>query len=227
MPEPVRLLIADDHALFREGLVELIRRWSDFEVVGTAQNGHEAVQLAAKLQPDLILMDVRMEPMGGVEAAGIICRADSRVRVVMLTMSNLGEDMFEALRNGAHGYIGKEEPADRLHDHLRSVMQGQTAFSSAIAAQVIAEFAGVPEDTESAGPSLTRREREVLRLVVDGLSNEEIANELHFSEASVKKHLGRIMSKLHMRNRVQVAVFGVRSGLAQPTQPEGVADRLP
>jgi DNA-binding NarL/FixJ family response regulator len=214
---PSRVLVVDDHALFRDGLVALIGRWPDFDVVGTAADGEEAVRLASEVRPDLILMDVRMPGMGGVKATEVIRRSDDRVRVVMLTMSNLGEDMFQALRNGAHGYMSKDEPADRLHDHLRAVLHGETVLSSPLAAKVLAEFAQ-PAGARRSPPgngevTLTRREQEVLRLVVEGLSNEEIAGQLHFSEATVKKHLGQIMAKLHLRNRVQVAVYGVRKGL--------------
>lgn len=193
----------------------MIGRWPDFEVVGTASDGACALERTAALKPDLILMDVRMAGMGGVEATARISRLDHKVRIVMLTVSSLGEDMYQALRNGAHGYVSKDEPADKLHDYLEAVMEGQTALSSALAARVLVELSGRREGA-GADPnaSLTRREREVLRLVVEGLSNEEIAHELHFSEATVKKHLCKIMAKLHMRNRVQVAVYGVRTGIA-------------
>lgn len=211
------VLVVDDHALFRDGLVALIGRWPDFDVVGTAADGWQAVRLARTLHPDLVLMDVRMTPMGGVEATRRICLENPEIRVVMLTMSNLGEDMFQALRHGADGYLSKDEPADRLHDYLAAVMRGETALSSVLAAQVLAEFGGVggrgAHPAADAGQSLTARERDVLRLVVDGLSNEEIAAALHLSEATVKKHLGRVMAKLHMKNRVQVAVYSVRQGL--------------
>ena len=210
------VLVVDDHALFRDGLTALISRWDDFEVVGTAADGAEAVRLARSLRPGLILMDVRMEPVGGVEATAAITAADPDVRVVMLTMSSLGEDVYQALRNGAHGYLSKDERADRLHEYLAGLMRGEAAMSSTIAARVLAEF-GLPGGSGTAVPPaherLTHRERDVLRFLVDGLSNEEIAQQLYLSEATVKKHLGSIMTKLHVRNRVQVAVFGVRQGI--------------
>lgn len=213
---PVTTLLVDDHALFRDGLAALIGRWDDFVVVGAAADGAEAVRLAAALRPRLVLMDVRMQPMGGVEATRRITAADPDVRVAMLTMSSLGEDVYQALRSGAHGYLSKDDPADRLHEYLAGLMRGEAAMSATIAARVLAEMAG----PASGGPGgltaaerLTARERDVLRLLVDGLSNEELATRLHLSEATVKKHLGSIMTKLHMRNRVQVAVYGVRQGL--------------
>lgn len=213
---PTTVFVVDDHALFRDGLTALISRWDDFVVVGTAADGAEAIRLARTLRPGLILMDVRMEPVGGVEATAAITAADPDVRVVMLTMSSLGEDVYQALRNGAHGYLSKDERADRLHEYLAGLMRGEAAMSSTVAARVLAEF-GLPGGSGSPIPPaherLTHRERDVLRFLVDGLSNEEIAQQLFLSEATVKKHLGSIMTKLHVRNRVQVAVFGVRQGI--------------
>lgn len=210
------VLVVDDHALFRDGLTALIGRWDDFEVVGTAADGADAIRLADCLHPQLILMDVRMEGIGGVEATRRITAADPDVRVAMLTMSSLGEDVYQALRSGAHGYLSKDEGADRLHDYLAGLMRGEAALSPTIAARVLAEF-GAPSASGRRIPSpherLTLRERDVLRLLVDGLSNDEIARELFLSEATVKKHLGSIMTKLHCRNRVQAAVLGVRQGL--------------
>ncbi len=216
---PTTVLVVDDHALFRDGLIALIGRWPGFEVVGSASDGTAAIRLAQQLAPRLVLMDVRMAGMGGVEATREITAADPGVRVVMLTMSSLGEDIYQALRNGAHGYLSKDESADRLHDYLIGVMKGEVAFSSTIAAKVLAEFGTTSRrgalPVPPAHERLTSRERDVLRLVVDGLSNEEIGRELHLSEATVKKHLGSIMTKFHMRNRVQVAVYGVRQGIVE------------
>jgi DNA-binding NarL/FixJ family response regulator len=221
MPEPpgtpATVLIADDHTLFREGLAALISRWSDFELVGSAGDGHEAVRLSRRLQPQLVLMDVRMPVLGGVEATRQIRVGQPATKVVMLTMSTLGEDVFEALRNGAHGFLSKDEPPERLHDFLVDVLKGEVALSGAIAGKVLAEFGGIGPRAAT-GPSggresLSPRERDVLRLLVDGLSNDEIARRMCVSEATVKKHLGRVMTKLHLRNRVQVAVYSVRIGL--------------
>lgn len=214
--EPTTVLVVDDHALFRDGLIALISRWPDFEVIGTAADGAEAVRLAAALHPGLVLMDVRMDGMGGVEATRLITEADPSVTVAMLTMSNLGEDVYQALRNGALGYLSKDEPADRLHAYLSGLMRGEAAMSSAIAARVLAEFGaqgGTARPVPPARERLTHRERDVLRLLVEGMSNEEIARDLFLSEATVKKHLGSIMTKLHVRNRVQAAVLGLRQGI--------------
>jgi DNA-binding NarL/FixJ family response regulator len=204
----------DDHRLFREGLAALIERWDDFMLIGSAANGEEGVELALRLAPDLVLMDVRMRGMDGVEATRLIHRNRPSTRVVMLTTSNLGEDVFDALRNGAHGYVSKDEPAERLREHLRSALKGEVALSSSIAGRVLAEFSRSGDTTQMpSSASLTARERDVLRQLVDGLSNEQIARALCVSEATVKKHLGRVMGKLHVNSRVQVAVYGVRQGL--------------
>ncbi|MBU4335646.1 MAG: response regulator transcription factor [Actinobacteria bacterium] len=212
------VLVVDDHTLFRDGLTSLIGRWDDFEVVGSACDGAQAIERAAQLRPELVLMDVRMAGIGGVEATRVITAADPEVRVVMLTMSNLGEDVYQALRNGAHGYLSKDEPADRLHEYLAGLMRGETALSSSIAAKVLAELTGPTGRASSPVPlpaheRLSGRERDVLVLLVEGMSNDQIAHALLLSEATVKKHLGSIMTKLHLRNRVQVAVFSIRQGL--------------
>ncbi len=210
---PVSVVVVDDHRLFREGLAALIDRWPDFELVGQAASGEDGVELVRRLGPDLVLMDVRMAGIGGVEATRLVHEARPSTRVVMLTMSSLGEDVFNALRNGAHGYLSKDEPAERLHDELVSVMDGEVALSSAIAGRVLAEFSGASAARRHPANVLTSRERDVLRQLVEGKSNEEIADALCVSEATVKKHLGRVMAKLHVNTRVEVAVYSVRQGL--------------
>ena len=211
---PTRVLIVDDHRLFRDGLAALIARWDDFDLVGSAADGADGVELARRLAPDLVLMDVRMPGMDGVEATARIHEHRPATRIVMLTTSSLGEDVFNALRNGAHGYVIKDEPAERLHAYLQAVMRGEVALSSAIAGRVLAQLSVVNTRSSPAPVSvLTSREREVLRQLVDGLTNEEIAVNLNVSEATVKKHLGRVMTKLHLDNRVQLAVYSVREGL--------------
>jgi two-component system NarL family response regulator len=214
MPDrPTRVLVVDDHHLFRDGLGALIARWDDFELVGSAADGAEGVELARRLAPELVLMDVRMPGMDGVDATARIHEHRPSTRIVMLTTSSLGEDVFNALRNGAHGYVVKDEPAERLHAYLQAVMRGEVALSSAIAGRVLAQLSVVNSSSPAPVTVLTSREREVLRQLVDGRSNEEIAVNLSVSEATVKKHLGRVMTKLHLDNRVQLAVYSVREGL--------------
>jgi len=210
---PTRVLIVDDHRLFRDGLAALIARWDDFELVGSASDGAEGAELARRVAPDLVLMDVRMPGMDGVEATARIHEDRPSTRIVMLTTSSLGEDVFNALRNGAHGYVIKDEPAERLRAYLQAVMRGEVALSSAIAGRVLAQLSVVNSKSPAPVTVLTSREREVLRQLVDGLTNEEIAQTLNVSEATVKKHLGRVMTKLHVDNRVQLAVYSVREGL--------------
>ncbi|MDR2379266.1 MAG: response regulator transcription factor [Bifidobacteriaceae bacterium] len=211
--EPTTVLVVDDHRLFREGLTALIGRWPDFKVVGQAPDGRQAIDLAARLRPDLVLMDVRMNGMGGIDATREITSSNPDCRVVMLSMSSVGDDVLQALASGAHGYLSKDEPPERLRAFLARVMQGEAALSGPIAAKVLASFGSGGPRGAITGESLTRRERDVLRLLVDGLSNEEIAAQLYITEATVKKHIGRVMAKWRMKNRVQVAVYSVRQGL--------------
>ncbi len=210
---PTRVVIVDDHRLFRDGLAALIARWDDFELVGSAADGAEGAELVRRVAPDLVLMDVRMPGIDGVHATARIHEFRPSTRIVMLTTSSLGEDVFNALRNGAHGYVIKDEPAERLRAYLQAVMRGEVALSSAIAGRVLAQLSVVNSTSPAPVTVLTSREREVLRQLVDGLTNEEIAQSLNVSEATVKKHLGRVMTKLHVDNRVQLAVYSVREGL--------------
>jgi DNA-binding NarL/FixJ family response regulator len=215
---PITVLVADDHTLFREGLVSLINRWPEFRVVGSAADGDEAIRLVAELHPRLVLMDVRMKPTDGVTATRAITLLEPDVLVAMLTVSDLGDDVYQAVRNGAHGYLSKNDSADRLHDALVSLVAGETVLSPTIAAKVLTELSapGLPAPVSGTRVArLTLRERQVLRLLVEGLSNEEIGQSLHLSEGAVKKYLGSVMSKLHARNRVQAAVLGLRQGLAE------------
>jgi len=215
---PITVLVVDDHALFRDGLCSLLQRWPEFQVVGCAADGEEAVRLCTERHPRLVLMDVRMEPMGGVEATRAIAAVEPQTCVAMLTVSELGHDVYQALRNGAHGYLSKNESADRLHEALLSLVAGETVLSPTIAAKVLTELSS-PGHTSPAGslgaPRLSLRERQVLGLLVEGLSNAEIGHALHLSEGTVKKYLGTTMIKLHARNRVQVAVLGLRKGFAE------------
>ena len=211
---PVDVLVADDHTLFREGLAALIQQWDGFRLVATASDGQEAIDLARKHRPGLVLMDVRMPRVGGVEATRTITAADPRVRVVILTMSDCSEDVFAALRAGAHGYVVKDVSADRLHARLTGALSGEVVLSSAVASCVMSEFSTPPSpEVTPEHDALTGREHDVLTLLVDGLTNEQIGRTLHLSEPTVKKYLGSVMTKLHAKNRVQAAVYGARRGI--------------
>lgn len=208
------LLLVDDHTLFRDGLRELISHWQEFQVVGEAANGQEAVKLCQERLPDVVLMDVQMPVMNGVEAAGRIHDEFPASSVVMLTMSVDEKDLFEALKQGAQGYILKNISAQQLRERLLEVVRGEVPLSGAIAAKILAEFnrKGAGEASGTFEP-LTERELQILQLVAEGLSNAEIGDKLFLSEQTVKKQLSIVMQKLHLNNRVQAAVYAVRKGL--------------
>lgn len=209
------ILIADDHNLFREGLRSLINRWQEFEVVGEASNGIEAVKLARELLPDIVLMDITMPQLSGIEAAGQITRQLPATRIVMLTVAEEPGFLFQALKNGAHGYVLKDIPSRRLHDLLRGVMRGESPLSGPMATMMLDNFKsgeGEQSATITTEP-LTEREQQVLELVVEGMTNAEIADRLCLSENTVKKYLSNVLHKFHLSSRVEAAVYAVREGI--------------
>lgn len=220
---PARVLLVDDQVLYREGLRELIRRWPEFFVVGEASNGKEAVEFCRTHSLDLVLMDVQMPVMDGVEAAGVICRENSELPVVMLTVAVDDEHLFGALYNGAQGYILKDMPSRQLRNRLQGVLRGEAVLSGAVTARVLEELAsGSAGSLYAAKPkeanvrdTLSERDVQILRLVAQGLSNEEIGAQLYLSAGTVKKHLSLLMQKLYLANRVQVAVFAIKAGLVE------------
>jgi DNA-binding NarL/FixJ family response regulator len=211
------VLIVDDHALFREGLRNIIGRWEDFSVVGEAKNGQEAILSAQELMPDIILMDISMPVMDGIAATRRIVREMPAIRVVILTMSEEAEDLFEAIKVGARGYVLKDTPSHRLHDKLSGVLQGEAPLSGLMAAKILNEFNKLNETPEArlaaSRDPLTAREKQVLELVVQGLSNPEISAQLYLSQNTVKKYLHNVLEKLHLNNRVEAALYAVREGL--------------
>jgi DNA-binding NarL/FixJ family response regulator len=210
----VTLLLADDHTLFRDGLRELIKHWKEFRVVGEAENGQEAVDLCRQQRPDIVLMDVQMPVMNGVEATRRILAESPSIQVVMLTMSVEERDLFEALKQGARGYVLKNISARELRERLREVVRGEVPLSAAIATKILAEFNRQRAAKENGTyEPLTEREIQILQFVVEGLSNEEIGVRLFLSDQTVKKQLSNVMQKLHLNNRVQIAVYAVRKGL--------------
>jgi DNA-binding NarL/FixJ family response regulator len=215
-PRVASLLLADDHTLFRDGLRELISHWEEFKVVGEASNGQQALELCRQQLPDIVLMDVQMPVMNGVESAWLIRKELPSVRVVMLTASDEEKNLFEAIRNGAQGYILKDTPARRLRSQLKGVMEDDAPLSESIAAKILAEFnrqrggeANVPFEP------LAEHEIQILQLVAEGLTNDEIGNRLFLSEQTVKKQLSNVLQKLHLNNRVQAAVYAVRKGMTK------------
>ncbi len=218
----IRLLLADDQHLVRAGFRTLLDSEDDLEVVGEADDGEEAVDLARRLQPDVVLMDIRMPRLDGIEATRRIA-ADrlADVKVVILTTFELDEYVFEALRGGASGFLVKDiEPVELLHA-VRVVAAGDALLSPRVTRRLIAEFtARTPH--RHAPPSLevlTDREREVMALVGAGLSNDEIAEQLTISPATAKTHVSRAMVKLHARDRAQLVVYAYESGLVSPAPP--------
>jgi DNA-binding NarL/FixJ family response regulator len=208
------LMIVDDHILFREGMRNIIRQWDDFKLVGEAANGEEAVALARQLRPDIILMDIFMPGMDGIEATRQIAREMPETHIVMLTTSENEEDLKNACRSGAHGYVLKDTPAKKLHDELCGLMAGEAPLSGLMATKMMQEFCRSCEQAEPERiEPLTEREQQVLKLLVAGYSNSEIAERVFLSENTVKKHLRSIQEKFHAANRVEAAVYAVRAGL--------------
>lgn len=213
----IRVLLVDDHILFRKGLVNILNEEETIEVAGEASNGEEAIEKVRELMPDVILMDINMPRCNGLEATRIIKAEMPYVKIVMLTVSDDDEKLFESIKSGAQGYLLKNlEPAD-LVSYLTGVMKGETPVSGLMATKIFEHFTGThvnnePKNDREKKP-LTKREIEVLQLVIRGATNRDIANELHISENTVKNHLRNIMEKLHMQNRIQAATYALKEGL--------------
>ena len=209
----MRIVLADDHALVRDGVSSLLQAWGH-EVVGHAAGGLEAVDLVTRLEPDLVLMDVRMPGMSGVEATRAIALVRPETPIVMLTVSEDEEDLFAAIRAGARGYLLKDLEAPQLRAMIDAVARGEAAITPATAARIIRHLSSLGAPTDGSIPDrLTARELEVLRLVTAGRRNKEIAAELEISENTVKYHLRNILEKLHAQNRTEVATLALREGL--------------
>lgn len=212
---PTRILLVDDHVLFRKGMSRLIDSQPDLEVVAEAEDGIQAVQYARRFKPDLILMDIHMPDCDGHEATRLIVNDWPEAQIVMLTVSDEDQDLFTAIRNGAIGYLVKKIEPEELFARLRGIAQGEAPISRVMAGRILREFARV--DTDGPPPdstrSLTPREREVLQLVTRGMTNKEIGAQLHIAENTVKNHLRNILEKLHLQNRAQAAAYAVREGL--------------
>ena len=214
--EPIKIFIVDDQALFREGLASLIATQADMKVVGQATDGAEAIEQVEGLRPDLILMDVRMPRVDGLEATRRIKVLLPDAKIVMLTISDLAQELFDAMRHGAAGYLLKNMKARRLFDEIRGVMRDEVALSPYLAGRILKEMTRQREYEAVAKGielGLTAREKEVLGYVVSGLSNKEIGAKLFITESTVKRHLHSILEKLHMENRVQAAAYAMRTGL--------------
>ncbi|MET0686011.1 MAG: response regulator transcription factor [Solirubrobacteraceae bacterium] len=218
---PLRILIADDQALVRAGFKMILDAEDDLDVVGEAADGAAAVELARRLKPDVVLMDIRMPELDGIEATRRVVALDAEtpVRVLMLTTFDLNEYVYEALRAGASGFLLKDVPPEQLAAGIRIVAQGEALLAPSITKRLVQEFAAAAPI--SAPPpkgldELTARELEVFRLIARGLSNAEIAAELIVSETTVKTHVARVLMKLGLRDRVQAVVLAYEAGIAVP-----------
>ncbi|MFD3804833.1 response regulator [Streptomyces sp. NPDC058611] len=221
MTSPIKVMIADDQMMVRQGFTVLLNAQPDIEVVGQAVDGADAVARVAELSPDVVLMDIRMPGMGGIEATSVITSVPgARVKVLVLTTFDLDEYVYEALRAGASGFLLKDASADQLAEAVRVVAAGEALLSPNITKRLITEFSrlGAPRAPSRARiDELTERETEVLTLIAQGLSNAEIAAHLVLAEQTVKTHVGRILVKLGLRDRTQAAVFAYETGLIRPT----------
>jgi DNA-binding NarL/FixJ family response regulator len=210
----IRVLVADDQSMVRAGFRMLLAEEEDIEVVAEASNGIEAVDKAARFQPTVVLMDIRMPELDGLEASRRILAADSLARILILTTFDLDEYIYEALRAGASGFVLKDDPPEQLIAAIRTVAAGDALLSPVITKRVIKQFARAPRPTPpSTLDDLTAREQQILRLVAQGLSNAEIGRELYISETTVKTHVTHILQKLDLRDRVQAVVLAYQNGL--------------
>jgi DNA-binding NarL/FixJ family response regulator len=215
----IRVLIADDQALVRGGFRMILEAQDDIEVVGEAGDGREAIAKAKELQPDVVLMDIRMPDLDGLEATRRLVGANGAPRILMLTTFDLDEYVYEAMKAGASGFLLKEVPPEKLADAVRVVAAGETLLAPAITCRLIEEFVRRPPPGSGAPAELaelTERELEVLKLLARGFSNAEIASSLVVSEATVKTHVTHILTKLRVRDRVQAVVLAYESGLVLP-----------
>jgi NarL family two-component system response regulator LiaR len=210
---PIRILIADDHAVVREGLRALIEAKPDMELVGEAEDGVEAVLMARSLKPDVILLDLLMPRMDGIEAIGEIRQENPHARILILTSFAADDKVFPAIKAGALGYLLKDSSSQALIQAIREVYQGESSLHPTIARKLIREILR-PSTAAPAENLLTEREVAVLKLIAGGLSNQEIAETLVISERTVSSHVSNILEKLHLANRTQAAVYALREGLA-------------
>ena len=214
----LRILLVDDHPLFRDGIKSLLAA-RGIEVVGEARDGLEALHKARALRPDLVLMDLTMPNLGGLEATRLLKMEMPEIKVIILTASEEESDLFEAIKSGAQGYLTKSLQAETFFDLLEGVAHGEVLITRQLASKILGEFARQTREAQPAArPSqvLTEREREVLSLVAQGRTNREIGQALFLSENTIKYHLKSILAKLHLNNRAEAVAFALRSGLVNP-----------
>ncbi|HEY2834468.1 MAG TPA: response regulator transcription factor [Sporichthyaceae bacterium] len=217
LSEPIRVLVADDHVLFRRGLEMVLAQEADLELIGEAADGAEAVTAAADLLPDVVLLDVRMPRLSGIEAAAAIKEVAPVAKIIMLTISDEETDLLAAIKAGANGYLLKEISIEEVADGIRAVHSGQSLISPAMASKLLTEFAALvnkqPSRNRVPAPVLTDRELQVLRQVARGRNNREIAADLFISENTVKNHVRNILEKLQLHSRMEAVFYAVREKL--------------
>jgi len=222
MSDEIRVLLADDHTVLRQGMAQVLDMQPDIQVVAQAGNGEEAVRLTLQHQPDIVLMDINMPGMDGVEAARHITAGSPEVGIIILTMYRRDDYVFEAIKAGANGYLLKEVELDELLNAVRAVGRGEAVIDSAIASRVLAEFRR-PEpsaEAEEEEPDLAERDIDILRLLAQGLSNQDIADRLFIAEKTVRNRLSGIFRRLHLENRTQAALYAIQEGIAEPGLPD-------
>lgn len=218
----ISVVLADDQDLVREGLRMMVEAEPDIRVVGDARNGVEAIAETKRLDPDVVVVDVRMPELDGIEATRRIVANGSRARVLVLTTFDLDEYVYAAMKAGASGFLLKDARREQLVTAIRTVAEGESLLAPSITRRLIEDFCQRPAPGSTAPPeleSLSERELDVLRLIARGLANAEIATKLFISEATVKSHVARILAKLNLRDRVQSVVFAYESGLVRPGSP--------
>ena len=228
LPPKLRVLLVDDQPLFRRALATLISAQFDMTVVGEGENGRDALEKVRAMHPDIVVMDVNMPVASGVDGVNAIRAAGFDTPIVMLTVSEDDDDLFESIKAGANGYLLKNVRPEQLFEDLRGVMRGEAPIAPAVASRLLEALrtGGIPpRGGQAAAPAsdsiLTRRESEILQLVAGGLSNKEIANELTITEGTVKNHVHNSLEKLHLTNRVQAAAYAVRQGFANQDPQKG------
>jgi len=219
--EPIRVLVADDHVLYRRGLEMVLGAEDGIEIVGEAGDGAEAIRRVEELLPDVVLMDIRMPRRSGIEACTAIKDVVPSTKIVILTISDEESDLYEAVRAGANGYLLKDVPGEEIAEGIRAVASGQSLISPSMASKLLSEFASMikknDERPQLPVPRLTERELEVLKLVARGLANRDIAKELFISENTVKNHVRNILEKLQLHSRMEAVVYAVREKILDLT----------
>lgn len=221
MAEMIRLLLADDHNVLRQGMAQVLDAQPDIQVVAQAANGDEALRLVTEHRPHIVLMDINMPGLDGVAAARRITASFPETGVIILTMYRRDDYVFEAIKAGADGYLLKEVELEELLDAIRAVARGEAVIDSAIASRVLDEFRHPRpfREEEETVPELAERDLEILRLLAQGLSNQEIADRLFIAEKTVRNRLSGIFQQLHLENRTQAALYAIQQGIAEPDLP--------